>query len=200
MTNSNGNPPASRTPSLARFARRSSGMLQGVTSFHDDATPTCELPQSASVMPTARNMARAGARPRPSVTSWLRGFGVSAMRRSVRARRTRPTGRDAGWVASVPVDDLRFDKLYRYDELMAALDCPCGRARPDLVTLESHRTLVRGARHPARDRHQHRHRAAPREARGVGRREHPLDRGHRVDRRAAPAAPARHRPRQPTSA
>ena len=62
VTNSSGKPPASRTPTLARLASRSSGMLHGVTSFHDDATPTCALPQSASVMPTARSIARAGAR------------------------------------------------------------------------------------------------------------------------------------------
>ena len=76
VTNSSGNPPASRTPSFARFASRSSGMLHGVTSFQLDATPTCALPQSPSVMPTARNIARAGARSMPSVTSWLRGFMV----------------------------------------------------------------------------------------------------------------------------
>ena len=39
------------------------------------------------------------------------------------------------WVASEVVDDLRFDKLYRYDELMAALDALAAE-RPDLVTLE----------------------------------------------------------------
>ena len=44
-------------------------MLQGVTSFHDDATPIWALPQSSSVMPMARSMARAGARSMPSVTS-----------------------------------------------------------------------------------------------------------------------------------
>ena len=49
-------------------------MLQGVTSFHDDATPTCAFSKSSSVMPTARNMARAGARLGPSVTSRLRGL------------------------------------------------------------------------------------------------------------------------------
>ena len=37
-------------------------MLQGVTSFQDDTTPTCGLSQSSSVMPIARNIARAGAR------------------------------------------------------------------------------------------------------------------------------------------
>jgi hypothetical protein len=37
-------------------------MLHGVTSFHDEATPICGLVKSASVIPTARSMARAGAR------------------------------------------------------------------------------------------------------------------------------------------
>ena len=83
VTNSIGNPPASRTPSLHRFASRSSGRLQGVTSFQLDATPTCALPQSASVMPTARSMARAGARSMPSVTSRLRGFMSLVMAQSV---------------------------------------------------------------------------------------------------------------------
>ncbi len=62
VVNSSGNPPAARTPSLATRARRCSGRLQGVTSFHDEATPTCGLPKSSSVMPTARRKARAGAR------------------------------------------------------------------------------------------------------------------------------------------
>jgi hypothetical protein len=69
VLNSIGYPPAARTPSLERFASRSSGMLHGVTSFHDEHTPTCDLLQSSSVMPIARNMARAGARSSPSVTS-----------------------------------------------------------------------------------------------------------------------------------
>src|SRR5215471_6608738 len=79
VTNSIGKPPASRTPSLARLASRSSGRLHGVTSFQLDATPTCALSQSASVIPIARSMARAGARSIPSVTSKLRGFSDSAM-------------------------------------------------------------------------------------------------------------------------
>src|ERR1700733_14144529 len=77
VTNSNGHPPASRTPSLERLASRSSGMLQGVTSFQLLATPICGLSQSASVIPTARSMARAGARVGPSVTSKLRGLSPS---------------------------------------------------------------------------------------------------------------------------
>ena len=64
---------ASRTPGLACCASRPSGMLHGVTSFHDDATATCGLSKSSSVMPTARSIARAGARSYPSVTSRLRG-------------------------------------------------------------------------------------------------------------------------------
>ena len=69
VTNSMGKPPASRTPTLDRLARASRDMLHGVTSFHDEATPTWGLDQSASVMPMARSMARAGARVGPSVTS-----------------------------------------------------------------------------------------------------------------------------------
>ena len=74
VVNSIGNPPAARTPSFDRLASRSSGMLQGVTSFHDDATATWGLSQSSSVMPIARSIARAGARSGPSVTSRLRGL------------------------------------------------------------------------------------------------------------------------------
>ena len=70
-TNSKGKPPAARTPCFARWARRASGKLQGVTSFHVEATPTCGLSKSSSVMPTARSIAREGARRKPSVTSWL---------------------------------------------------------------------------------------------------------------------------------
>ena len=44
-------------------------MLHGVTSFQDDTTPTWGLSQSSSVIPTARNMARAAARLGKSVTS-----------------------------------------------------------------------------------------------------------------------------------
>jgi hypothetical protein len=36
-------------------------MLQGVISFHDEAIPTWGFSQSASVNPTARNMAREAA-------------------------------------------------------------------------------------------------------------------------------------------
>ena len=43
VVNSSGKPPAARTPSLARLASRSSGMLQGVTSFQDEATADLRL-------------------------------------------------------------------------------------------------------------------------------------------------------------
>jgi hypothetical protein len=74
VVNSIGNPPAARTPSFDRLANRASGRLHGVTSFHDDATATCGLSQSSSVMPMARNIARAGALRNPSVTSFERIF------------------------------------------------------------------------------------------------------------------------------
>src|SRR4051794_34808441 len=74
VPNSSGKPAAARTPSFAAFASRSSDRLQGVISFQLDATPICGLSQSSSVIPTARNIARAGARSMPSVTSWLRGL------------------------------------------------------------------------------------------------------------------------------
>ena len=64
-------------------------MLQGVTSFHDDATPICALSQSSSVMPMARSMARAGARSMPSVTSrerCLMSTGVVEMKDRILAR------------------------------------------------------------------------------------------------------------------
>ena len=69
-----GNPPASITPCLEAFAKRSRDKLHGVISFQDDAIPICGLTQSASPIPTARNIPRAGARSRPSVTIPERGF------------------------------------------------------------------------------------------------------------------------------
>ena len=74
VPNSIGKPPAARTPSLAALASRASDRLHGVISFHDEAMPTCGLSTSSSVMPTARSIARAGARRSPSVTSVLRGL------------------------------------------------------------------------------------------------------------------------------
>jgi len=37
--------------------------------FQDEATPICGLVKSSSIMPTARSIARAGARSYPRVTS-----------------------------------------------------------------------------------------------------------------------------------
>ena len=79
VTNSKGSPPPSRTATLVRLASRSRGILHGVTSFQLEATPIWGLVMSSSVRPIARNMARAGARPFPIVTSELRGVGWFAM-------------------------------------------------------------------------------------------------------------------------
>ena len=69
-----GKPFARSTPTLAAFARRSKERLQGVSSFQLDPMPICGFTQSASPIPTARSIPRAGARSIPSVTAWLRGF------------------------------------------------------------------------------------------------------------------------------
>ncbi|CAH0166981.1 hypothetical protein SRABI91_01097 [Rhodococcoides fascians] len=74
VPNSNGYPPAAWTPFLTSFASRSSERLQGVISFHDDATPIWDLTQSSSPIPTARSMPRAAVFSSPSVTSRLRGL------------------------------------------------------------------------------------------------------------------------------
>ncbi|CAB4767588.1 unannotated protein [freshwater metagenome] len=74
VPNSRATPPASRTPILARAARRFSETLHGVTSFHEDAIATCGFTQSSSPKPTARNIARDAAFCIPSVTSRLRGL------------------------------------------------------------------------------------------------------------------------------
>ena len=102
VPNSRGKPPASRTPTLACSASLRSVMLHGVTSFHDEAIATCGLSQSASPIPTARNIARDGAFCMPSVTSRDRGLtstgvsiGLSLLfelmaRRVVLPRRSQP--------------------------------------------------------------------------------------------------------------
>ncbi len=74
VPNSSGTPPAARTPFFVHSASRRSETLQGVTSFHAEAIPIWGLTQSSSPSPTARSMARAGARRNPSVTSRLRGL------------------------------------------------------------------------------------------------------------------------------
>ena len=69
--------PRSRIPRRTSSARRPSPMLHGVTSLAAAATPTCAFSKSSSPSPTARSMARAGARSTPSVTSRLRQLGES---------------------------------------------------------------------------------------------------------------------------
>ena len=75
VPNSNGTAPACRTPSLAAAASPFRCRLHGVTSFQEEATATCGRPRSSSLSPTARSIARAGARPGPVVSGPERGRG-----------------------------------------------------------------------------------------------------------------------------
>src|ERR1022692_1439733 len=75
VPNSNSTAPASRTPSLAAAASPLRCRLHGVTSFQDEATATCGRSMSASLSPTARSIARAGARDGPVVSGPERGRG-----------------------------------------------------------------------------------------------------------------------------
>src|SRR5262249_7521097 len=67
-----GTPPAARTPSQPLRASRSRWALQGVMSLNRSATPTMGRSKSSSRKPTARSMARLGARLMPWVVSRLR--------------------------------------------------------------------------------------------------------------------------------
>src|SRR5450755_139855 len=75
VPNSNGTAPACRTPSFAAAASPLRCRLHGVTSFQDEATATCGRSMSASLSPTARSIARAGARDGPVVSGPERGRG-----------------------------------------------------------------------------------------------------------------------------
>src|SRR5262249_36073429 len=67
-----GTPPAARTPSQPLWASRSRWALHGVMSLNNEATPIIGRLKSSSRKPTARSMARLGARPGPRVVRWLR--------------------------------------------------------------------------------------------------------------------------------
>jgi len=63
--------PAARTAASARWASSSSPALQGVMVLWALAMPTIGFPKSPSPKPTARSMARLGARWTPSVMALL---------------------------------------------------------------------------------------------------------------------------------
>src|SRR5262249_4532018 len=67
-----GVPPAARMPSFTFAASGRNCKLQGIVSIQVLATPTSGLLRSLSVKPIALNIARAGARSRPSVMPRLR--------------------------------------------------------------------------------------------------------------------------------
>ena len=75
VPNSSGTAPACRTPSFAAVASPFRCTLHGVTSFQEEATPTCGRCRSSSDRPTARSIARAGARDGPVVSGPERGRG-----------------------------------------------------------------------------------------------------------------------------
>src|SRR5438132_9908789 len=67
-----GTPPAARMPSQPLRASRSRWELHGVMSLNSEATPIIGRSKSSSRKPTARNIARLGARPIPPVVRRLR--------------------------------------------------------------------------------------------------------------------------------
>src|SRR4051812_2729072 len=91
VPNSSGYPPPACTPFLTALASRSRERLQGVISFHEDATPICGLAKSSSPIPTARSIPRAAVFSRPSVTSRERGFRSGASGMSGAYFRRRPS-------------------------------------------------------------------------------------------------------------
>ena len=72
VLNSMGVPPAARMPSFTLAESRRRWKLQGMVSIQVLATPMMGLLRSPSVNPIALNMARDGARSRPSVIPRLR--------------------------------------------------------------------------------------------------------------------------------
>src|SRR5579871_222076 len=75
VLNSMGVPPAARMPSFTFADSRRRWKLQGMVSIQVLATPMMGLRRSSSVKPMALNMARDGARSRPSVMPRLRCLG-----------------------------------------------------------------------------------------------------------------------------
>src|SRR5215471_575447 len=79
-------------------------MLQGVTSFHELATPIMGRLRSSSFSPIARNIDRCGARSGPSVTAQLRCLSLRsaiAIRISLREMRQHSTavvGLTESWI------------------------------------------------------------------------------------------------------
>jgi len=75
-----GTPPPARMPSRAtRTSRSSVGRCHGVMSLWRSATPDHRQAEVLVVKPTARSMARLGARPIPSVVSRLWRFSSELM-------------------------------------------------------------------------------------------------------------------------
>src|SRR4028119_1399753 len=74
VPNTCGMAPASLALAIARKARSFNPILQGVIVLYPLAIPTIGLVKSPSPKPTARSIARLGARCTPPVTAWLLKF------------------------------------------------------------------------------------------------------------------------------
>src|SRR5215213_6427490 len=109
-------------------------MLHGVTSFHEDATATWGFSQSSSVIPTARNMARAPARWLPSVTSLDRTFTSLSMTGEGRRANRRRAHAYAAPMATGRDDDVSWPRATgrAYVELVGV--CGLAIAEPVLAS------------------------------------------------------------------
>ena len=88
-----GTPPAARMPSQPLRASRSRWALHGVMSLKSEATPIMGGSKSSSWKPTARSMARFGARPGPPVVvrlvrAWVRHRAILCDRLVLRSCRS----------------------------------------------------------------------------------------------------------------
>ena len=130
-------------------------MLQGVTSFHDEAMATCGFCQSSSPIPIARSIEREGAFCIPSVTSRERGLMSTGIFWSSTDMGLRVVGRldgsPGGLSTGVPALPSLVNQLFR--RLPVSEPCPtatgtCGRpgsrlgGTPDSTTSESVGTVA----------------------------------------------------------
>src|SRR5438046_1763483 len=101
-------------------------MLQGVTSFHELATPIIGRLRSSSFSPIARNIERCGARSGPSVTAQLRCLSF----RSAIKRQPDNTARTAENCRGGHRDRPPVSHAAKLPRLLIVLPLTDGRASP----------------------------------------------------------------------